>query len=464
MANSEGSQIALPSGYRLEGYRIEAILGHGGFGITYRAVDEDLQQVVAIKEYLPREVAFRNSGSTVSPLSESERDTFEWGLERFLDEARTLARFRHPNIVGVRRFVRANDTAYLIMDYCEGDSLENLLAREGTLSPERVEAMLTPLLDALEMLHKVGVTHRDVKPGNIYLREDGSPVLLDFGAARQALAQHSRSVTAMATPGFAAFEHYSTKGKQGPWTDIHGLGATLYRCVTGLRPPDASDRMLEDELVPAEQAASGRYSKRLLRQIDAALKLRPQDRPQSLEQWSRFGLDVGVQERRRAVLSSPQGAVVTQRRDPDSDNPSGLITDRYRVKGEHGEIIEDTVTDLQWQRYSLGQTCNGRTCVGDAHRYTWDEAQQAANCVPGWRLPTIEELRTLVYCSSGPPTRASATASPCKGNFQRPTLDPEAFQNAPSSYFWSGSSGANDSYRRVGRAFLPWLVPRQPPE
>ena len=278
---------ALPPGYQLENYRLDAVLGHGGFGITYRASDEDLEQVVAIKEYLPREVAFRGQDSTVVPLSEGDRETFEWGLERFLDEARTLARFGHPNIVGVHRFLRANGTAYLVMDYCEGESLESMLAREGTLAPDRLEAMLVPLLNALDVLHAAGVTHRDIKPGNIYLREDGSPVLLDFGAARQALAQHSRSVTAMATPGYAAFEQYSTKGKQGPWTDIYGLGATLYRCVTGQRPPDASDRMLKDELVPAEAAALGPYPRPLLQQIDVALGLRPDDRPQSVAAWRR---------------------------------------------------------------------------------------------------------------------------------------------------------------------------------
>ena len=148
---------ALPAGYRLEHYRLESVLGHGGFGITYRAVDQDLQQVVAIKEYLPREVALRDRDSTVVPVSESDRETFEWGLERFLDEARTLARFRHPNIVGVRRFLRANGTAYLVMDYCEGESLESVLAREGALAPERLGAMLVPLLNALEALHAAGV-------------------------------------------------------------------------------------------------------------------------------------------------------------------------------------------------------------------------------------------------------------------------------------------------------------------
>ena len=328
MSVNDQHRNALPAGYRLENFRLESVLGHGGFGITYRAVDEDLQQAVAIKEYLPREVALRDRDSTVVPVSESDRETFEWGLERFLDEARTLARFRHPNIVGVRRFLRANGTAYLVMDFCEGESLENVLVRQNTLSPAQIELLLDPLLGALESLHASGVTHRDIKPGNIYLRDDGSPVLLDFGAARQALAQHSRSVTAMATPGYAAFEQYSTKGKQGPWTDIYGLGATLYRCVTGQRPPDASDRMLGDELVPTTEVASDCYPRPLLQQIDAALKLRPQDRPQSITAWRRLGVEgVALLPKGAEVIAAPvlesQAPVPRPAREPAAATGSG---------------------------------------------------------------------------------------------------------------------------------------------
>lgn len=275
---------ALPAGYQLAEYRILSILGHGGFGITYLAHDEDLHQNVAIKEYLPREVATRESKSTVAPISDNDREIFEWGLERFLDETRTLTRFQHPNIIGVRRLLKTNGTAYLVMDYCAGESLDSLLDREKTLSPDALEKMLPPLLDALQELHSVGIMHRDIKPGNLYLREDGSPVLLDFGAARQALAQHSRSVTSIATPGYAAIEQYSTRGKQGPWTDIYGLGATLYRCVTGNRPTDSSARMLDEELIPAVQAGIG-YPSVLLERIDVALTLKPDARPQSIAEW-----------------------------------------------------------------------------------------------------------------------------------------------------------------------------------
>lgn len=275
---------ALPIGYPLAEYQILSILGHGGFGITYLARDLEIGQDVAIKEYLPREIATRKEDLQVAPISEDEEESFAWGMERFLDEARTLTRFRHPNIIGIRRFLRAHGTAYLIMDYCAGDSLDKILERETTLSSNAIRKIFRPILDALEEIHNAGVMHRDIKPGNIYLRADGSPVLLDFGSARQALAQHSRSLTAIVSPGYAPIEQYSSRGNQGPWTDIYGLGATLYRCVTGQRPMDASDRIFDDELVPATRAASG-YSRDLLELIDTALRLKPEDRPQSISQW-----------------------------------------------------------------------------------------------------------------------------------------------------------------------------------
>lgn len=277
---------ALPIGYVLSDYRIDGVLGHGGFGITYLATDTMLNRRVAIKEYFPREFAVRDGTLLVRAAGNKEdRETFSWGLKRFLDEARVLALFDHPNIVAVRRFFESNGTAYLVMDYCDGVPLDELIKRDGPLSPLQINRILLPILDGLERVHSANFLHRDIKPANIFIRSDGSPVLLDFGAARQEIVSHSKSVTSLATPGYAAFEQYSTHGKQGPWTDIYGLGATLYRAITGEKPQDAPDRILEDTLVPITIKAAAGFDMRILNAIDAAMSVRPKQRPQSISEW-----------------------------------------------------------------------------------------------------------------------------------------------------------------------------------
>jgi len=277
---------ALPYGQMLSDYRIEGVLGQGGFGITYLATDTMLNRRVAIKEFYPRLFAVRDGTLTIRPTgSQDDRDTFKWGLERFLDEAQVLARFEEPNIIGIRRFFRANGTAYLVMDYCDGEPLDEIIKRTGPLSQHKVEQILYPLLDGLEKIHEANFLHRDIKPANIFIRGDGSPVLLDFGAARQEIGNHSRSMTNLATDGYAPFEQYSEKGKQGPYTDIYGLCATLYRAVTGEKSPSATDRMLDDTLIPASQKVHGKYSSNLLIAIDSGMAVRPIDRPQTVAQF-----------------------------------------------------------------------------------------------------------------------------------------------------------------------------------
>ncbi len=291
MANHSHDIRAIPHGHVLSDYKFEEVLGQGSFGITYLATDTMLNKRVAIKEYFPREFAARDSTLTVRAAGNSDdRDNFIWGLKRFLDEARVLAVFDHPNIIQVRRFFEANGTAYLVMDYCDGTPLDELLKTNGTLDESGLEVLLKPLLDALELIHNTNFLHRDIKPANIFIKNDGTPVLLDFGAARQELVSHSKSVTAMATPGYAAFEQYSSHGNQGPWTDIYGLGATIYKAITGSKPEDATNRMLEDTLVPCSEICSGKFRPQVLNAIDAAMCVKPADRPQNISEWrSMFG-------------------------------------------------------------------------------------------------------------------------------------------------------------------------------
>ncbi|GMQ75687.1 MAG: hypothetical protein BMS9Abin01_0942 [Gammaproteobacteria bacterium] len=288
------SQHALPVGYRLHWFQIESILGVGGFGVTYLARDGNLKRSVAIKEFLPSDLSVRREDSTVEPISENESETFRWGLDRFLSEARTLARFQHPNIVGVHSVFEANNTAYMVMEYEQGRSFGTLLREPESCREERLRALLMPLLDGLERVHEAGFVHRDIKPNNLFVRDDGSPVVLDFGSARQALGVETRTLTSLVTPGYAPFEQYNANrdgDKQGPWTDIYALGATLYRAVSGKGPVDALTRAgailkgHKDVLVPATMVGEGRYSASFLRAIDRALAFQPEARPQTIAEW-----------------------------------------------------------------------------------------------------------------------------------------------------------------------------------
>lgn len=313
---------ALPEGQVLGEYEIERILGQGAFGITYLAKDVMLHRKYAIKEYYPREYAVRDSTLTVKAAgSKEDRDTYAWGLSRFLEEARILARFDDPNIIGVRRFFEANGTAYLVMDYCDGDSLDKIVKMSGPFDSGKLSKLVTPLLNGLSRVHAANFLHRDIKPANIFIRHDGSPVLLDFGAARQEVVSHSKSVTSLATPGYGAVEQYSTHGRQGPWTDIYGLGATLYRVVTGDKPQDSPGRMLNDELIPATIKAKGKYPEKVLQAIDAAMQVFPEKRPQTIEAWREmfdFSDAVGAKSQRKepAFNSQLAGKEIQPTNDP----------------------------------------------------------------------------------------------------------------------------------------------------
>ncbi len=286
MGEEQQHRLALPKGTRIRDFEFHRVLGHGGFGITYLGWNITLDIPVAIKEYFPSDLATRERNLSVVPQTTQAAPDFKWGLERFLDEARTLARFQHPGIVRIHHFFEAHRTAYITMEYVEGESLSAYLKRKGTLSENELKGILNPLLGALEVVHRADFLHRDIKPANIVLREkDGSPVLLDFGAARQAMGARSRSVTSIVTPGYAPIEQYSTRAAQGEWTDIYALGGVCYRALTGESPFDATDRMRNDPLVPVAQRCAGKASQGFLAAIDAALGVDAHDRPQSIAEW-----------------------------------------------------------------------------------------------------------------------------------------------------------------------------------
>ena len=296
---------ALPAGYQLDDFTIESVLGAGGFGITYLAHERTLDRKVAIKEFLPRTAVRGEDRSSVHPISSGDVEEFEYGLKRFRDEAQTLVGFRHPNIVSVFRYLQANGTAYIVMEYVEGKSLEELLRVGDTLAEGEVREILFPLLEGIEAVHAAGFLHRDIKPGNIFIQADGTPVLLDFGAARHALGAHSQSFTGIVTPGFAPFEQYTTRSNQGPWTDIYALGATLYRAIVGAKPPEATDRIEQDNYVPVAMAAPPGFSSGFLHAIDEALEMRAADRPQTIAEWRAMFLEQPGGETIRPAAPSP---------------------------------------------------------------------------------------------------------------------------------------------------------------
>jgi len=286
---------ALPAGTRVEQFVIERLLGLGGFGVTYLARDESLGVWRALKEYLPDHWGTRFGDGTVGPPTEAHADDYEWGLRRFLQEARMLAQFRHPHIVQVFQVVEAYGTAYMVMEYVEGRTLEEVVATDGPLPEERVRALLLSLTDGLSAMHAEDLLHRDVKPANVMVRVDGSPVLIDFGAARQAMGARASDVTQFSSPGYAPYEQYVTgaregtvadrRAHQGPWTDIYALGAVAYWALSGKVPDAATVRMLSDDLPSVAKVASRGVSAGLTSAVDAALAVRAQDRPQSLHEW-----------------------------------------------------------------------------------------------------------------------------------------------------------------------------------
>jgi serine/threonine protein kinase len=249
-------------------YLVGRVLGHGGFGITYLAWDVNLEIRVAIKEHLPSDLATRSTDrKTVTPFSGKSKEYFEYGLSKFLDEAKAIARFNdHPGIVSVLNFFRENGTGYLVMSYVDGVTLKEYLQERGGRVPYTAGVrLLMPVMDALRTVHAANMLHRDISPDNIFITTGGQVKLLDFGAARYAMSEKSQSLSVMLKPGYAPGEQYRSKGHQGPWTDVYALGATLYRTITGLTPSEALDREKADDLevpsamdveIPAEGEAA----------------------------------------------------------------------------------------------------------------------------------------------------------------------------------------------------------------
>lgn len=275
---------ALKPGQEILEYRIDKVLGGGGFGITYLAQDVNLQLPVAIKEYFPASLAARAADLSVRVRSQDSAGQFDWGLARFIEEARALASFRHPNIVRVLRYFKENGTAYIVMEFESGHPLKRWVVRQPSLDQPTILRLVYPLLDGLEAVHRMNFLHRDIKPDNIYIRADGSPVLLDFGAARRLGGE--RDMTNVVSPGFAPFEQYHRKGRQGPWTDLYSLGAVMYWLTTGVKPTESAGRVQQDTMPRAVDVGSrAAFGEQLLHAIDWTLSPDEKQRPQSVAEF-----------------------------------------------------------------------------------------------------------------------------------------------------------------------------------
>ncbi len=279
---SQQANQSLPEGFQLENYRVLRVLASGGFSFVYLAHDEN-DVPVAIKEYLPASLALR-TGSDASPVVPEEKlSIYRFGMKCFFEEGRALATLSHPNVVRVLNFFRANDTVYMVMRYERGRTLqEHIQARRGPLSEAWIRRTFSQLLNGLREVHAGKLLHLDIKPGNIYVRNDGSPLLIDFGAARQTLTAKGTQLPPMYTPGYASPEHYANRQNLGPWSDMYSVGAALYASLSADAPQPADQRLAQDKVEPARKAFSGKYTNQLLDTVDWCMRLDHMERPQSV--------------------------------------------------------------------------------------------------------------------------------------------------------------------------------------
>ena len=345
---------ALPFGTMLMEYRIESILGVGGFGITYLARDTELEKQMAIKEYFPSAAVSRLADGSVAISGPNLAVDFASGLDRFLKEARTLAGFSHPHIVRVNRYFRANETGYMVMDYEDGESLKSWLQRQPSLPVDVLKGLLAPLLDGIEKVHSAGFLHRDIKPDNIFVRKRGDPVVIDFGSARQAISGTTHTLTTLVTPGYAPFEQYASGSEQGPWTDIYALGAVMFFAVTGRNPPDAIARMKGDALEGLLAPALPQYGQELVDAITWAMKVDEKQRPQTVGEWREkiFGRALVGVATVPGLAPAPATMRVTQPvEELDTEDISRLLEQREAleraVKDKFQRVLTVMFTDLK---------------------------------------------------------------------------------------------------------------------
>ncbi|NLP62985.1 protein kinase [Paraburkholderia sacchari] len=356
VGSSPGSDSVrpLPNGHRLAGFELDSVLGTGGFGIVYRAFDRTLQRAVAVKEYMPAMLASREGDFTVALRAARFSQAFDAGRAAFLNEARLLAQFDHPGLVKVLHFWESHGTAYMVMPYYEGQTLEQLHQRGQRLSEPALLRLLAAVLGALDVLHRAQCFHRDISLDNILILPNGNPVLLDFGAARKLIGDMVDETAMMLKPGYAPIEQYTDDPafQQGPWTDIYALGAVAYALMTGELPPAAVVRSIQDQYRPlaGRAAANGdeqrngqeHYSERVRAAIDHALALRIEDRPESV---AAFAQALGLHEPTPGVFVPAGYEAMPRAAAPDlpapaAEKPAGAVANAQAEAKAKAKAVE----------------------------------------------------------------------------------------------------------------------------
>lgn len=436
-SRAAAARNALPAGTRLDEFELLQVIGEGGFGIVYLAQDHALQRRVAVKEYLPASLAGRAGGLQVEVLATRQRAVFDAGLDSFVNEARLLARFDHPALVKVHRFWQAHGTAYMVMPYYEGETLQQALSRRSDPPDERwLMALLAPLTEALAVIHGAQWLHRDLAPDNILLLADsGRPLLLDFGAARQVIGDATQALTAILKPGYAPVEQYADTPalRQGPWTDVYALCAVVYAAITGRKPTPAVARSVHDELPLLQRSQAGRYSPRFLQAIDAGLRVRPDERTASIAALRQaLGLDEAA-----SMPATPAAAPASA----DALSPTAQVG--------HGAAPRATAGD------AASAPALPPTGTSDRPRWPWAAAAgllllaaTAAAFWAGTRSPAPDPVPHARVAPADTPTAPSAA----------PPADPRA-PTAPSAR--PDAAGAAGSAMTVAEAFDRIVQARQ---
>ena len=402
----QGVGNALPMGSYLGEFELTSMIGEGGFGIVYMAVDHSLQRRVALKEYMPSSLAERTGGMQVSSLSEEDEETFRKGLDSFINEARLLAQFDHPSLVKVHRFWEANGTAYMVMPFYEGPTLKDTLRHmPGPPDEAWLLGMLEPLTEVLAVIHAQQCYHRDIAPDNILLLAgSGRPLLLDFGAARRVIGDANQALTVILKPGYAPIEQYAEipNMKQGPWTDVYALAAVLFFAITGKKPPAAVSRLLNDQYVPLVQQAAGRYSPEFLSAIDQALVVKPDERTQNIDAFrAALGFGALARDASGALTSSGARGAAPSAYDPTLRGPAIAKAGSDTGKGNAG---------------SRGSPARAKPGTGDANRsptkfIALGAAGLALAAGAGWWLTSGKSAPTPVV-KTGPADIATVIATP----------------------------------------------------